>query len=568
MSKIKVLAAALVAGVVFSAAAGAGTRDICRAQCNGLPEVHYESAEDIPEAIAFILQQAEFMENALHSGLGIIRGAGGDKRYLTKEFIETQKQREERDRRRQALTSIVVFDANYDGYVTVDEITEGLRLERQSTGDETWMTRRRDELMRMDTDGDGRISMREAAENPVRRASTRAYGAQSNRLENLLALDIDGDGALSDVEMEAILRAAFAALDKNKDGRLTQEEKAVLRERQRLTQERAQMQERKLNCPAPKPVAGDDIAFLAARNLSALSSARVAKDGRNSYAAEVNISALDKKVYLVLASVQPTVWDMTGLTDRVSQVLVFGPRGTMNTVQAGLRGIARERVAFLAVEDCLPNLGHEMGRNEGQMARSAVALEVFLGRPAEISHAAPKLYSAVLRRSGFAVETSVPPEKLAKPLPGYDAEVWEDQIARVKADMRFIPAAQIVAGGPVTDEPLLPGGYGLAKLVHDGVIEKVPSGHYAGIVKTGDNSILLMDVGPSVRLLDGGAPVKRIPVYEYRLKRDLPSLNSIKLGLPKLLVPEGIKLPSDFGLPQCPGQKTADGDRVFSSFCR
>jgi Ca2+-binding EF-hand superfamily protein len=490
-----------------------------------------------------------------------------------KEFVESQKRKEERDRRRQSLTSIVVFDTNLDGFVTAAEIEEALRAEQRQRGDDTWVTRRRDELMQMDADGDGRISLREAAENPPQRHRQGSYRhhnmSQSERLEKMLALDIDGDGALSDKELEAILRASFAVLDADADGRLTQTEKQVLHDRQRRQQERAKLEEAARKCLMPKPAEEDDIAFLGIRSASAFSTASVSGSGKSTHAAEVSVSALDKKNYLVLASQQPVIWDMISTTSRISQVVVFGPRGQEASVQAGVRGVPKDRVVFLAVEDCLPRLSSEVNARDGAMPNVAAALELFVGRAPEVLQGVDLLHETTLLRGGFVIVRHPSPQKMEKPLIGFDAEVWQEKITAGKTDLRFIAAADVVSPAKVIDTAVLPGAYGLAKLVHDGAIEKVPTGRFSRVISGGNSSVTIIEGSGQDSITINGVPAgdhagRRVPIFEYRLKREIPGLNVRAMGLSKLLVPLNVKVGDDIGVRECTDQKGPAGERVFA----
>lgn len=580
MTKRGMRAAAMVLATLtgfYCAQALAQTQDACRASCAGLPDVRYESISDIPDVIGDLLQRAEFLDAAISQGLGFIRNAGGDRRHLTAEYVEKQKQKAARERRRQALTGIVGFDADFDGFVTEAEIEAGLEAEGASPQQSA---RRKADLMKMDADGDGRISLREAAEWGARAASeSTPYAGLYNmpagvRLEKLLALDIDGDGRLSDREMEALLRAAFAVLDGDGDGHLSDAERQPLRESLARRQERAQMQARAARCDIPKPAPDEDIAFLGATNITAFSTASVTNGPKTTHAAEVSVSTLDKKNYLVLASTQPAVWDLTGTTSRISRVVIFGPRGDNGAVQAGLRGLAAGQVSFLSVEECLPRLSNDLRARDGKLPHVTATLEMLMDRAPDVAQGIDRLYEATLLRGGFVIVTTPESAKLEQPQEGFDAEIWREKIVRGGMGLRILPAADIVSGSKAADLPVLPGSYGLAKLVHDGVIEKVPSGRFARIIGGGGgSSVTILEGGGHDNIVINGVPAseaaaRRVPIYDYRLKKEIPAFNVRGMGIDKLLVPPNIKLPDDIGLRECSGQSGPAGERVFATHCR
>ena len=64
------------------------------------------------------------------------------------------------------------------------------------------------------------------------------------------------------------------------------------------------------------------------------------------------------------------------------------------------------------------------------------------------------------------------------------------------------------------------------------------------------------------------AAARRVPIYDYRLKKEIPAFNVRGMGIDKLLVPPNIKLPDDIGLRECSGQSGPAGERVFATHCR
>lgn len=550
---------------------GAEPAGTCHGYCSKLPAVQYKTVDDIPTPVIEFFHRSAFIENALSQGLSVIRNIGEGQRRLTREHVDSARQREERDQKRRAVTSVVVYDLNFDGYVTRAEIEEALQVDQRNV-DVDRVKRQSDEIMAMDTDGDGRISLREAAEAPSQKKNYGSRRMQGNQLENLLSLDIDGDGALSDKEMEAIIYAGFAVLDVDGDGKLSEQEQQQqpLFVRAQRERERADLESRISKCQAPKPAAEDDIAFLAAHNASAYSSAGFTTYKRLTYAAEVSVSALDKKTYLALASSEPMIWDITGTTSRVSQVLIFGPRDQAGAILSGVRGFDKSRISFLAVEDCLPQMSREIrGDKSGEMEQSSLALEMFLGRAPTVAQGIRTLYEAALLRGGFVLVQSPPPGKLEKPQDGFDAEIWTERIAAAKTDLRLIAAQDVFSSAKIADMSVLPASYGLAKLVHDGVIEKVPTGNFARVFRSGNNSVTVIGASGNDKVIVGeGSDMRRVPIYEYRLRRDVAELPASLMGIDKLLVPDGIKLPEGTGLRECEGQKGPVGERVYAAHCR
>lgn len=574
MSKVRALKVGLaVAALLFTAGSVKAEEPtgMCQAYCGKLPSLAYRSVDDIPVAAIEIFQRGDFIENILSQGLSVVRNAGGDRRRLTREYVENARLREERESKRQTLSAIVMYDQNFDGYVTADEIEAFFSVDLRAQDDQR-MIRKRDEIMSADTDGDGRVSLREAVEGQDKKRAYASHRIQGkNRMEQLLALDMDGDGALSDKEMEAIIYAGFAVLDRDGDGQLSEQEKQPLRERAQREIERVELENRLSKCKAPKPVAEDDIVFLGAHKGSSYSSASFVAQRELTYAAEVSVSHLDQKAYLVLASLEPMIWDITGTTSRLSQILIFGPRDMSGDVLSGVRGFDKNRVSFLAVEDCLPGLNLEIrDEKSDEMKQMSAALGLFLGRAPTVVQGISRVYEAALLRGGFVVVQSPAPGKLEKPKDGFDPEIWAERIAGAKTDLRFIAAEDVFSPAKVMNSSILPASYGLAKLIYEGVIEKVPTGAFMRVFTTGrGGSVTVYGGGGDDKFIgDEATQMRRVPIYEYRLRRDVPSLPAVLMGIDKLLVPEGVNLPEATGMQLCEGQKGPVGERVYAPHCR
>lgn len=537
---------------------------MCRAQCDDLPEVFYKTIDDIPAPVIGYLQNAEFYENALSQALSTIRQQGEDRRYLTPAVVKKIEAREEADRRRNQLTQVVVFDANLDGFITPQEVEAYFSMTNENKWRENEAQRKSQEIMKMDANNDGRVSLKEAVESVQN--NIRSYGARSKGIEKLLALDIDGDGKFSDKEMKAIINAAFAVLDVNGDGVLNENERSPLAVRQRRIREMEQFERLREVCKMPAAANDVDIAFLATREGSALSSANLSVEAGQTQAIEVNVSTLDKKVYMVLAAHRPVIWDVTGDVSKLSQVVVMG--NVPFNIRAGIKGVPKEKVSFVTLNDCLPKLYNEMssGKRE-EMPQTKEALATYIGRAPDIMQSIQKLYTANLLRGGFVLMQSAPPETLVKVRDGFDAEIWQDKIARSGRDLRIIAAADVVTPADVKDMKVLPGAFGLAKLVHDGVIEKVPSGRFAQEYKESGITVIVSEDngGRVVSPLAGGA---RKPVYDYRLKREIESLPASYIGIDRLFVREGMKVPADLGLIMCPNTERVQGELLYARHCK
>lgn len=572
MSKHKIFfATGALAVFMLGGAGGAVAQNACTRACASLPDVRYDSPEKIPPVIAEVLQQSEFLEVAIMSGLSFLRNSGEDRRLLTRDVVEKARAREMMDHRRQALRDIVKYDEDMDGFVTPAEIDALLSLEQRNGYVSERNDRRRQEVMQADADGDGRVSLREAATYNNTRRGINYSSAQSDKLESFLALDTDGDGALSIKEMEAVIRAAFAVLDKDEDGVLDAQEKKSLQDLLRRQREVQQMKALATRCAMPKAAADEDVAYLGTQEGSAISAASFSAERRQTFAAEISVSTLEKKKYLVLAAAMPMIWDITGPVTHISRVVVFGP-GEAGQVQAGVRGIAKDRITFLSME-CMPKFYEDVRNRQGENPGAVTAIEAYLGQPPRVAQSIDMLYKATLLGGEFITVSKPSDTEFEKPKAGFDPDIWREKIAREKRALHNIPPEDVVSGATLVLPGVLPGSYGLAKLVHDGVIEKVPSGRFMRVYETGNgNSVRVIDgnnTDTDTVIVQGGgtASERRVPIYEYRLRRDIPSLNARLVGIRKLYVPDNVKIPPDLGLRECSGQTGPAGERVFNVNC-
>src|SRR5690606_5314245 len=70
--------------------------------------------------------------------------------------------------------------------------------------------------------------------------------------------------------------------------------------------------------------------------------------------------------------------------------------------------------------------------------------------------------------------------------PGYDPLIWKETVAlHNEALVAFSPEEKAAIISEAKPEPyaVLPGGYGLSKLVHDGVLQAIPNGNTDSVVR-------------------------------------------------------------------------------------
>jgi Ca2+-binding EF-hand superfamily protein len=76
----------------------------------------------------------------------------------------------------------------------------------------------------MDADGDGRVTAEEMTAAQEKITGRKPGPQELSAAEKIKAVDVDGDGVLTAAEHAAAARALFLTMDRNKDGSLSQAE--------------------------------------------------------------------------------------------------------------------------------------------------------------------------------------------------------------------------------------------------------------------------------------------------------------------------------------------------------
>jgi len=183
------------------------------------------------------------------------RSAGQDL-VLDRGDIEIAKQRDNALFRIMQLTNILKYDLDGDGKVTRREIDDTFR------GDLSYSPDRAEKLFQsfapFDLNGDGAISIEEILAGSKQQKDTgniRRSRSKTRQLNDMLALDPNGDGRLTSKELERLLRAAYAAFDRDDNGVLSAEEAKRLqnakRDKRKITQEKQRIETCELSEASP-----------------------------------------------------------------------------------------------------------------------------------------------------------------------------------------------------------------------------------------------------------------------------------------------------------------------------
>jgi len=248
-------------------------------------------------------------------------------------------------------------DVDRDGRIDSTEMAafaEKAPLLSNSTYEESWRS-----LMSFDENGDGIVTVDE-----VDRVAGRIFQA----------MDADKDGMLSKAEIDVFVMEIGQAADaQNATQQFVMHVRAENAERERQAS-------RKLACALPPASPAATVLLLNEHHAEALSTAAI---GSQWIATETGVIDIDPgagSLYIVVASYNPAIWQFFGAIDRVERVVLAGESTGPNQSVPGERpligatGVPPERVSFLGQPGCMSDLAGPSVR-QSDAAAEAVRLE-------------------------------------------------------------------------------------------------------------------------------------------------------------------------------------------------
>ncbi|MEM7223390.1 MAG: hypothetical protein AAF495_10450 [Pseudomonadota bacterium] len=448
----------------------------------GKPALSVESAaetldlSDLPPVLIVTARRGLTVEQYLAQVLKPLRSADLDRDGLDQQDIDDAESVALAGARASQVGRILAHDLDNDGRVTRDEALraagrkKGLSIAGTESGGISSPERDRvekqiDKLMQSDSNGDGTIDFDEM--RSVQERSARRTSAKTNSLRQLLALDPNQDGRLTSQELSRLAQDTFARIDRDGDGVISSAEDKSLMSARKTAMAAAKAGP----CTVPKPSVGSQVVLTGVYEGQGLSTVAVAGPDRVTTTATITVESGEAPLYILLTSYDAMVWQFDGAVERVSQVVVAS-RGNSRGVGAGVTGVPRERVSFIAPGTCFGYF-HEVESDKAKAAHASIKQAI--GRDVDRVNG---IYGAwrVSLPSGRN-EKAVRPRSVSPPQ-GVDPTTWQALYRFSPGGIVEFDPATIVSPAPVDRYDVLPQQAGLAQLLQEGSLERRKPGVY------------------------------------------------------------------------------------------
>jgi hypothetical protein len=222
-------------------------------------------------------------------------------------------------------------------------------------------------------------------------------------------------------------------------------------------------------CNLPAPTPRDRILLHHARTDLVSNVALVTRDDVTNVANIVIEPGAQPLYLLLVSSHDPVIWNITGATNRISRAVLVGryAPGT-HTVAVGAVGITERIVTTHVFCDGVPALAAP--RDNPYMVHVMGVLRPMLGREPEII-TADEVGSSVALPSG---RVTPPGPDVTRPFLGFDRNEWTEVVRFHDGHLARINPADVI-GAPAFRYDVLPQEFGLAQLVGNGSLRRMPS---------------------------------------------------------------------------------------------
>lgn len=430
--------------------------------------------QDTPEELRHVFRGSRL--NVEAAALQLFSQASAGRDLITSEMVDSFSRLAMARFRAAAAADAARYDADGDGFATAAEVTRGASdaydsQPRQGLSDERRqqaIAQMSAQVMRMDADGDGRVSLRESYAYAQRQAASDRSGAMLSKLHGLRSA---GSSSISRLEFMSYVERRFAAFDADSDGVLSGPEIASLANAPGAFGSQPGLGvivDRRAACDAPAPSQAAKVALVLGYEGAAMSTVYVGSPDEETQVVDVAIEPGEGPVYVLASSYRQVVWRLSGYVERVERFVATRSHAVAGPVAAGVVGLRPEKVSFATPGSCFRG-GSGSDSVEGVIARGDVARS--LGRPVDVVAGSYTMASLSLpsgKSGAKAADVVVPPH--LKVAPGILGHHY------VERGMIAIDPGSVVSKAKVASYDVMPQGYGLSKLVSEGRVIAMGNG--------------------------------------------------------------------------------------------
>ncbi len=355
------------------------------------------------------------------------------------------------DQRPVDLELFARMDANNDGALSVEELMAARPTRPRNVPDAAQI------FAQVDRNGDGRMAIDEFLSlAPPPSMDTRAGVKRRERFERLLTIDPDGDGRVTEADLTSAFTAQFSRIDDDGDGSISAAEYASGRS---LIERSSRMAEARI-CAVRPPSAEARTLGIAASEGQMISTLALGSQDEVTSIVDLVIEPGEQPLYLMLVASRPVIWRISGASEGVERVTVFGrDKDEADNALAGIAGVPETLVDF-AAPDCLRTANYNTGEN---LAATIGATTGLVAEAYSVSHAAGTISLPSFAMNGASGEVPVPE--------GFDPVLWRDALRFEPRGIEALAPASVVSKVAVTPYDVMPAGFGVAQLAAQGAIE-------------------------------------------------------------------------------------------------
>lgn len=344
-------------------------------------------------------------------------------------------------------------DRNRDGNLSREELLAAIAKARPTR------EQPRFNFAEWDINGDSVARPEElAARYHPDRTDAKQAAARKHRFDRLFVLDADSDETVSEAELTSAFLAQFGRVDRDGDGSISAKEEAAGESLVQLARSMVELP----FCALPPPSRDADILAVFTREGQLASTVSVAGQDRETSIVDIRVEPGTQPLFVLLLSEEPVIWDFQGNTQRVAQVVAFAESHDADGQPfAGVMGLPQSKITF-GRNDCLP-----VNRLRGYGSDLDVQVENKLGAMTGLAVRAVADNPAVISLPFLSTQRF----DIGVPAPdGFDPAQWSAGTDTYPRGIAERDPAAIVAATRVEPYDLLPGDFGIARLVHQGVL--------------------------------------------------------------------------------------------------